>query len=326
THPDRTSGLVMIGGYARRLRADDYPWGMTKAEHLAWLDSIASEWGGPVGLEERAPSRASDTAFRNWWATYLLMSASPAAVVHLTRMNAQIDIRHVLPAIGVPTLILHATRDRAVEVEHGRFVAGLIPGARLVELDSDDHLPWVSDSERVLSEIEEFLTGARHVETDRILATVLFTDIVASTQRAAELGDQRWRDLLERHHALVQRRLSEFRGRVVDTAGDGVLASFDGPARAIRCAQAIGDDARTIGLQLRAGIHTGECELVDSKLRGLAVHVGARVAAIAEPGQVLVSSTVKDLVAGSGIDFQPQGRSSLKGVPGTWELFSVRSG
>jgi pimeloyl-ACP methyl ester carboxylesterase len=326
TYPDRTSALIMNGGYARRLKNENYPWGMTESEHLAWLDTIASGWGGPVGLELRAPSRASDAAFRNWWATYLVMSASPAAAVHLTRMNAQIDIRHVLPAIRVPTLILHATRDRTIGIEQGRFMAEHVAGSKLVELDSDDHLPWASDSDRVLSAIEEFLTGTRHVEIDRILATVLFTDIVDSTQRVAELGDQRWRDLLEGHHALQRRRLDEFRGRVIDTAGDGLLAAFDGPARAIRCAQAMGDDARPLGLQLRSGLHTGECELVDSKLRGLAVHIGARVAALAEPGQVWVSSTVKDLVAGSGIDFEPRGRRSLKGVPGTWELFSVIGG
>ena len=323
TYPERTAGLVMVGGYARRIRSEEYPWGMSQAEHEDWLKLIESTWGGPVGLDQRAPSRADDPAFRSWWANFLRQSASPGAAVQLTRMNSQIDIRHVLPAIRVPTLVIHARHDRALGIEQGRYLAAHIPGAKLVELESVDHLPWVSDSERITSEVEDFLTGSRHTQVDRVLATVLFTDIVDSTQLLASVGDQRWRDLLARHHALVRRRLDEFRGRELDTAGDGFLAAFDGPARAVHCAVAVLDDARLLGLKLRAGLHTGECELIDTKLGGLAVHIGARVAGLAQPGQVLVSSTVRDLVAGSGIEFKPHGRHSLKGVPGAWELFAV---
>ena len=323
TYPDRTSGLVMVGGYARRIIAENYPWGMSQAEHDNWLHLVESTWGGPVGLDERAPSRAADPAFRSWWANYLRQSASPGAAVQLMRMNGQIDIRHVLPAIRIPTLIIHARQDRTLGIGHGRYLAASIPGAKMVELESVDHLPWVSDSERITSEVEEFLTGRRHTQVDRVLATVLVTDIVQATQLVASLGDERWRDLLARHYDQVRRRLSEFRGRELDTAGDGVLAAFDGPARAIHCAVAIADDARPLGLTLRAGLHTGECEKLGAKLGGLAVHIGARVAGLAEPGQVLVSSTVKDLVAGSGIEFESQGRHSLKGVPGDWELFAV---
>ena len=325
TYPERTTGLILVGGYARRLRGDDYPLGRPVEEQERWLEVIESTWGGPVGLDLRAPSRAADPAFRSWWATYLRMSASPGAAVQLTRMNGQIDIRHVLPAIRVPTLIIHARGDRTVGVEDGRYLAERIQGARLVELDSIDHLPWVSDSERVASEVEEFLTGSRHVHADRVLATVLFTDIVESTRLVTSLGDRRWRDLLERHHSQVRRRLEQYRGREIDTAGDGFLAAFDGPARGIQCALAVGEDAEPLGVRLRAGLHTGECEVLETKLGGLAVHIGARVAALAGPGQVLVSSTVRDLVAGSGIEFEPFGRQELKGVPGEWDLFTVKA-
>jgi class 3 adenylate cyclase len=252
------------------------------------------------------------------------LSTSPGAAIALSRMNAEIDIRHVLPAIRVPTLVLHRTGDRDDHVEEGRYLAAHIPGARFVELPGDDHLSFIGDMDAVVDEIEEFVTGARpDREPDRVLATVMFTDIVGSTEHAVRLGDRRWRDLQERHHALVRRELARHRGREIDTAGDGFLATFDGPARAIRCAKAIGAGVRELGLEVRAGLHTGECELRGERVSGIAVHTGARVAAQAGPGEVLVSSTVKDLVAGSGLQFEDRGVHALKGVPGEWRLYAV---
>jgi class 3 adenylate cyclase len=238
-------------------------------------------------------------------------------------MNSLIDVREILPTIQVPTLVLHRTGDLDSKVEEGRYIAGRIPGARFLELPGDNHVPWI-DADQVVDEIEEFLTGVRPApETDRVLATVLFTDIVGSTAKAAELGDRRWRELLAEHHTRVRRQLVRFRGRELDTAGDGFFASFDGPARAIRCACAIVDSVRGLGLDVRAGLHTGECEQLEGKVGGIAVHIGARVAAQAQPGEVVVSRTVKDLVAGSGIDFRERGSAQLKGVPGEWQLFVV---
>lgn len=252
------------------------------------------------------------------------MSASPAAAATLARMNGDIDVRHVLPAIRVPTLVLHSVNDQTVNVGAGRYVAERIPGAKYVELQGADHVPWLSDADVIADEIEEFLTGARHSpEADRVLATVLFTDIVGATESAAKLGDRRWHDLLDGHHALVRRELLRFRGREIDTAGDGFFATFDGPARAVRCACAISDAVRSLGIEIRAGLHTGECEVMDDKVGGIAVHIGARIAAHAEAGEVLVSNTVKDLVAGSGLSFRDRGAQTLKGVPGDWRLFAV---
>jgi class 3 adenylate cyclase len=239
-------------------------------------------------------------------------------------MNGQIDVRPALATIGVPTLVVHRTGDRALPVEGARYLAERIRGARLVELPGNDHLPFVGDQDAILDEIEEFLTGVRRgAGDDRVLATVLFTDIVGSTKRAVELGDRGWRDLLESHHLLIRRALESWRGLEVDTAGDGFLATFDGPARAIRCACAIRDAVRGLGLEIRAGLHTGECEVHGETVAGIAVHIGARVAALAGPGEVLVSSTVRDLVAGSGIEFEGRGEYELKGVPGRWQLYSV---
>jgi class 3 adenylate cyclase len=239
-------------------------------------------------------------------------------------MNAEIDIRQLLPAIRVPTLILHSVNDRVIDMGAARHMAARIPGAKLVELHGFDHIPWGDDSDAILDEIEEFLTGVRHsAEHDRVLATVLFTDIVGATEKAASLGDRRWGDLLHNHQALVRRELARFRGHEIDTAGDGFLARFDGAARAVRCACAISDSVHSLGIEVRAGLHTGECEVLGDKLGGISVHIGARVAALARPGEVLVSATVKDLVAGSALSFQDRGIQSLKGVPGDWRLFAV---
>jgi class 3 adenylate cyclase/pimeloyl-ACP methyl ester carboxylesterase len=324
TYPERVSALILYGALVKGVRSPDFPWAPTLEQRERSLEGIEQRWGRVSNLGIRAPSVADDERFVQWWLGYQRLAASPGAVVALRRMNAEIDVRHVLPAIGVPTLVLHRAEDRDIPVEVGRYLAEHIPGAKYVELPGVDHFPFVGDADALLDEIEEFLTGVRPVaEPDRVLATVLFTDIVRSTERAAELGDRRWRDLLESHYAVVRRELGRFRGREVKTAGDGFLATFDGPARAIRCACAITDSVRPLGLQIRAGLHTGECELMGDDVGGIAVHIGARVAAGAEPGEVLVSSTVKDLVAGSGIRFVDRGAHTLKGVPGEWRLFGV---
>lgn len=327
TYPARTAAIVLFGGFARRLIAPDYPWGETQEQRDAFLDVIASEWGGPVGLDRRAPSRVGDERFRATWARYLRSGASPAAAAALTRMNSEIDVRPVLGSVRVPTLLLHRTGDRTIPIEASRFITGQITGSRLVELPGEDHLPWIGDSDRVVGEIEEFLTGIRHQpEPDRVLATVLFTDIVGSTERASELGDKAWGDLLQAHHAVVREQLARFGGREISTSGDGFLATFDGPARAIRCALGICRGVEALGLEVRAGVHTGEIELVGDDIRGVAVHIGARISALAGPGEVLVSRTVKDLVAGSGLAFRDFGTVTLKGVPDEWQLYRVEQG
>jgi len=257
---------------------------------------------------------------------YQRMAVSPGAGVALLRMNAFIDVRHVLPTIRVPTLVLHRRGDQFVSVEQGRHLAARIAGARLVELEGADHLFFAGDVTPILDEIAEFVTGARTaLEVDRVLATVLFTDIVDSTTRAAEVGDRAWRELLDRHDAMVRRQVERFRGRAVKSTGDGVLAVFDGPARAVRCAAAIVAGAGALGLAVRAGAHTGECEIRGDDVAGIAIHIGARVAALAAPGEVLVSSTVRDLVHGSGLTFEPRGSHQLKGVPGDWTLCAARA-
>jgi pimeloyl-ACP methyl ester carboxylesterase len=325
TYPERTRALTIVGGYARRLRADDHPWAPTREEREELISHMQEAWGTPVLLADRAPSVEHDEGFRRWWADYLRLSASPGAVVALTRMNMDIDLRHVLPAVRVPTLVLHRVGDRSIDVAYGRYLAEHIPQAKFVALPGEDHLPFVGDQEEILGEIEEFLTGERHEPPlDRVLATVVFTDIVGSTQKAAELGDAPWRDLLDRHDALVRRALQRHRGREVGTAGDGFLAAFDGPARAVRFAQEAGTAVRTLGLELRAGVHTGEVEVAGDDLRGIAVHIGARVASEAGAGEVLVSQTVKDLVAGSGLEFEDRGAHELRGVPGTWRIYRLR--
>ena len=324
TYPERTRAVIVLGSYARRTWAPDHPWAPSEAEQEAFIEEVGRNWGSSVGLAERAPSQIGNEAFGRWWSAYLRMSASPGAAKTFTRMNAQIDVRGVLPLVQVPTLIVHRTGDRAMSVEGSRYLAERIEGARYVELPGEDHLPFLGDQDEILDEVEEFLTGVRRgPEPDRVLATVLFTDIVGSTERAATVGDRRWRELLDAHHAAVRRELERFRGREIDTAGDGFLATFDGPARAIRCAQAVRDGIETLGLAIRAGLHTGECEMHGEAVAGIAVHMGARVAALAGSGEVLVSSTVKDLVAGSGIEFEDRGVHELKGIPGEWRLYAV---
>jgi class 3 adenylate cyclase len=327
TYPDRTLALAIYGSYARRLWAPDHPYGRTAADWDGFVQRLEREWGGPVAMDIFSPSVADDPQARTTWANYLRQAASPGAAVTIMRMNGEIDVRHVLPAIRVPTLILHRTGDRLTNIEQARYMARNIAGARLVELPGEDHVPSIGDADAIFSEVEEFLTGTQQgTEADRVLATVLFTDIVGATERAAAVGDQEWRQLLAQHHALVRRELARFRGREIDTAGDGFLAAFDGPARAVRCAQAIRSAVRTnLEIDVRAGLHTGECELLEGKLAGLAVHIGARIAALASAGEVLVSNTVKDLVAGSGLTFDDRGDHVLKGVPGQWRLFSAVS-
>lgn len=324
TYPERTSALVMSGCYAKWIRDADYPWAPTREEHEAAFVAYERNWGTPIGFKTVAPSVANDERCRNWWARNLRLGASPGAGVALYRMNIEIDIRGVLPSIRVPTLIVHREGDRLIDVGNSRYMASQIRGAKYVELKGVDHLPWFGDSETVLDEIEEFLTGVRPLAAiERILATVLFVDVVGSTEHALSLGDSRWRDLLNTFYQHVRQELDRFRGRLIDTAGDGVFASFDGPARAVRCARAVRDRVASLGIEVRAGLHTGECEIAGDKLAGVAVHVGARVAAAAEPGEILVSSTVKDLVAGSGLHFVSRGRRTLKGLPDEWDLYAV---
>lgn len=326
TYPERTIALVLMGTMARDMWAPDYPLGYTEEEFQAWrAERERSEWGLLTArrwLEKTAPEAARDEERLRWYASYVVRGASPGADLALALMNKEIDVRPVLPVIRVPTLALY--RSGEAYREETRYMGERIPGARIVELPGIEHLPWEGDQAGLLGEIERFLTGVRSdVDLDRVLATVLFTDVVGSTAKAAELGDRAWRELLERHHVVVAAQLARFHGREIDSAGDGVFAVFDGPARAVRCACSIVEEVRNLGLEVRAGLHTGEVELADAKVRGIAVHIGARVAAQAAPGEVLVSQTLKDLVAGSGLEFEERNRVELKGVPGEWQLLAV---
>jgi class 3 adenylate cyclase len=324
TFPERVRSMALVNTTARYTQAPDYPWG-TSPEFEARIEKeLEFGWGRGVLLETVGPSVAGDPAFRTWWSRYQRLGSTPGVVRATRHMLQQLDVRDVLPSIGVPTLVIHRIDNRLTDVRHGRFLGEHIPGARYVELPGDDYLWFVADAEAVLDEIEEFLTGSRPTRgSDRVLATVLFTDLVGSTERAATIGDAAWRELRAAHDAVVRAELARHRGREIDTAGDGFLATFDGPARAVRCACAIRDGVRPLGLQMRAGLHTGEVELDGERVAGIAVHIGARVAALAEPGQVLASGTVRDLVAGSGISFEEGGTYELKGVPGEWRLFAV---
>jgi class 3 adenylate cyclase len=324
TYPERVSALVLYGTWARLLAAPDYPAGMPPEAFEQIVEMAKAGWGTAAVLPILAPSAADDTRFRTWWARWERLGASPGTAAALMRIAFAADVRALLPTLRVPTLVLHRAGDQFAAVVHGRYLADHIPGARYVELPGRDHPHFVGDTDAVLTEVEEFVTGraAQHDE-DRILATMLFTDIVDSTRRAATMGDKRWTDLLQSHHDVVRRQLERFRGVEVDTAGDGFLVRFDGPARAIRCACAVRDAMAELGLQIRAGLHTGEIQLTDDKVSGLAVHIGARVAALAQPGEVLVSQTVKDLVTGSGLPLTDRGVHELKGVPEAWRVFLV---
>jgi class 3 adenylate cyclase len=323
THPQRTSALVLWGAYARRAWAPDYTFGFQRENLEERFRFMEKEWGTPVFIELFAPSRSDDEHFRDWWGRMLRSGASPSATRDLLSLYLDLDARHVLPLIQAPTLVLHAKDDRIVEVENGRYIAEHIPGAKLVELPIADHL-IAAHPDDAADEIQQFLTGKRPApEPDRMLATVLFTDIVDSTRRAAELGDRRWRSLLDQHNSVVRSELERFRGRVVNTTGDGFLATFDGPARAVQASRSIRDAMRPLGIEVRAGLHTGECEIIGDDIGGIAVHIAARVAAMAGPGEILTSSTVRDLTVGSGIAFVDRGRHALKGVPGEWQLLAV---
>jgi pimeloyl-ACP methyl ester carboxylesterase/class 3 adenylate cyclase len=325
THPQRVSGLVLVNSFARLSRAPDYPWGRGPELEEEVQDVMRTGWGRGVFLDLVAPSRVGDEEFRRWWARYQRIGSSPGTVLSLRRMLGQIDVRDVLPSIRAPTLVLHRAQTTWNRVEHGRYLAEHIPGARLVEVPGADHFFFLGDSDAILREIEQFVAGiSGPPESDRQLSTVLFTDIVGSTSLAAEIGDKRWKDVLEAQRALVRRELGRFQGREIDTAGDGFFASFDGPARAVLCARVLRDAVRSLGIEIRAGLHTGEVELLAGGLAGVAVHIGQRVLAEAEPGEVLVSSTVKDLTAGSGLEFEDRGVHALKGVPEEWRLFAVR--
>ena len=322
TYPERTQGLVLYGTYGH------FPsWVLPAEKFEGFIDLIERHWGTGESLHIFAPSKVSDEPFRRWWARFERLGASPSAAIALMRMNNEIDIRHVLPSIRVPTLVLHRSEDRRVNVAAGRFLGRSIPGARYVEMPGIDHVVWIGDGDRVADEVEEFLTGSRAaIEVDRVLTTVLFTDIVDSTRRAAELGDRRWRLLLEQHDEMARREIARYRGRPIKTLGDGFLATFDGPARAVRCARGIAESVRPLGIAIRGGVHTGEVELVEGDVRGIAVHTASRVAGIAAPGEILVSNTVRDLVAGSGLQFRDHGSHALKGLPEELRLFSVEAG
>jgi len=325
-HPERTRALVLCGAEVKEERTDDWPWGeLTRAEfdQALDLDRVVARWGKGLAADDIFPNRRGDEAFRRWFGRLQVQSATPKDAVAFMRMAFEIDVRHVVPSVRVPTVIIHRTEDPVCHVENGRWLARHIDSARYVELPGNDHVPWI-DREEILADTQEFLTGVREpAEPDRVLTTVLFTDIVGSTEQARALGDRGWRDLLERHHSLVRAELARFRGREIDTAGDGFFATFDGPARGIRCARSIVDAVRGIGLEVRAGLHTGEVELDGGSVRGIAVHTGARVAALARPGEVLLSGTVKDLIAGSGIELTDRGSHELKGIPGEWRLFAL---
>lgn len=324
TYPSRTTALVLLNSYARLAYAPDYPQGIPAEQALGLLQAIEEEWGKGVAFEALVASQTDNASMKSWWARYQRLAASPGAAVRLLQSAFETDARSVLPAITVPVLVLHRAGDPFTGPEHGRYLAEHVPGAKFVELSGVDHLFFAEDMDRLLSEIQEFLTGVPEArEPDRVLLTVMFVDIVGSTEHLTRLGDRQWRDVLDRYYAIARRQLVRFRGREIATAGDGLFATFDGPARAIRCARTIADEVSVLEIAVRVGIHSGECEVMGDNVGGIAVHTGARIAGQAGPSEVLVSSTVRDLVAGSGISFEDRGRHPLKGVPGEWSLFAV---
>ncbi len=324
THPQRTTALVLYGTFASTIRSADYPWAMDAEAREEIIRELPETWGQGTSVDELAPSLATDQRFRRWYGRVERMGASPGAAMALRRMNGQIDIRHVLPIIGVPTLVLHRSGDRDSSLEEGRYLADRIPGARFIELPGEDHFPWAGDQDAIIDEVEEFLTGMRPgPEPDRVLATVMFTDIVRSTERAIELGDRRWRDLLNSHNTLVRGLCSGSEGERSRRSETVSWQPSTGPPAPSAAPPPCVTRFEDLTIQIRAGLHTGECELMGDDVGGIAVHIAARVAAKAGPDQVLVSSTVKDLVAGSGIRFEDMGVHRLKGIPGHWRLFSA---
>ncbi len=324
THPERTTRLVLCGCYARESWSPDYPWGRTAEYHDAWDRALEENWGGPFELEHAAPSMAKDEAARSWFGAYLRYSASPGAAMAASKLNRRVDVREILPSVRVPTLVLHRTGDRWYALAEVQYLADRIPGARLVELPGDDHIPWWGDQDSLIGEIQKFLTGSRNQPSaERVLLTVLVTDIVGSTEKAAAMGDVKWRDLLQSHDTAVRREVKNFDGQEINTTGDGFVLAFTGPTRAIQCAQAIRQELENLDLATRAGLHTGECERRGGDLRGIAIHIASRIAATAQPGTIAVSGTVKDLVVGSRIKFSELGKYPLKGLPGEWLLFTV---
>ena len=325
TNPQRTQALILYGAYASSAARPGYPWGRSPAWIEKFHEALDSNWGEGAFLVDVAPSRQNDDAFRRWWGRLERYSSSPGNALAFGQSHVKDDVRDVLPTISVPTLVIQRDSDPYRDVGHGRFLASHIPGAKYVEVPGSDHLPYVGDQDAIVDEIEEFLTGVRPgAEPQRVLATVLFTDIVGSTEMAASLGDREWRNLLEAHFLGAEQALERYRGRLIKTTGDGLLATFDGPARAIRCATEILDSVKDIGIHIRAGLHTGEVELLGEDIGGIGVHIAARVAALAMSDEILASRTVKDLVAGSGIEFKDRGTHTLKGVPDEWQLFAIR--
>jgi pimeloyl-ACP methyl ester carboxylesterase len=325
SHPDRVAALALYGTWPRMLKAPDFPQGVSPERFSEWAAMVREEWGGAVGVDLWAPSEQGNPDFERWWSRLLRQGTSPSGAIELLNLYREIDVRSALPLVQAPTLVLHRGGDRLIPARQGRYMAERIPGARYVELPGEDHLPMGTGQDELLDGVEEFLVGSRRgSEPERALATILFTDIVGSTETAARLGDSGWRDLIERHDTTVRRELAVHRGNEVKTMGDGFLATFDGPARAIRCACAIRDQLSGIGVEVRAGIHTGEVELIGADVAGMAVNIGARVGALAGSGEVLASSTVRELVVGSGIEFDERGTHELKGAPGSWRLFAVR--
>jgi pimeloyl-ACP methyl ester carboxylesterase/class 3 adenylate cyclase len=323
TYPERTSSLILIGSTAREM-PDGVSYEDIDEGSDSWLVQIENNWGGPIGIDDTAPSLAKDEKYRQWLAKFFRSSASKNDAAKMYKMGMGMDIRSVLSSISTPTLVLHATYDRTCPIEKGRYLAQEIPNAKLIELDTEDHLPYVGCPGEIVREIQHFLGEEEQVRvTDRVLTTVLFTDIVDSTQLAADLGDEKWSDLLEGHHEAVRRELEIFRGHEVKTTGDGFHATFDGPARSVQCAAAIRESTRRLGLNVRIGIHTGECEVRGESLEGVAIHMAARVSSMAAGGDILVSRTVKDLVAGSGIKFEDFGTHELKGIPDEHQIFKV---
>ncbi|WP_223428196.1 adenylate/guanylate cyclase domain-containing protein [Tateyamaria pelophila] len=324
SHPERTSGLVMFGAFGKRIRSPDYPWAPTPEERQKDYEFVEREWGNLMDLEHYAPSKANDEAFMRRTCAYLRRSASPGAAVTLLKMNTEIDLTNVLPAVHVPTLVLHRTGDRDANVEEGRWIADRISGAQFKELPGEDHFPWVGDSEAIIEEIQAFVTGEKpRPPSERVLATIMFTDIVGSTDLAHQLGDAAWKDLLNQHDQLCVQAINEHNGRLVKGTGDGLLATFDGPGRGISCGKKIVSIARGLGLSVRCGLHTGECELRGDEIAGVAVHLAARVSALAGADQLLVSRTVRDLVAGSGHTLQDEGEHLFKGFSEKWSIYSV---